>query len=401
MAVWLNFIRSFIALCFAAAVTACGLYTPDKDPFTSNAPAGAYPISRQGSYESRLIDHVTCEIAKALSEADQRWGTKIPWLKDRWGIAVTLSMTMEDQSGLSPGITATTPLRNAVFPFTASNGGNVTLAQSFSYSVGGTASVNALRTEMIQFTIENKVAIAHPDCNNIGSGILIDGDLKIREFIFDKAQIVVEAPGLWDDNGAVPYNAWSEEITFVAAYGASATPTWHLARVSANTSSNLFVTQRTNTNDLVLTLGPMKCPAPQKPATPIVEFSDLLKGIGDGKVGSLQLEDNPIRGKVNAGKLLQGKVKVGHVYQNVKVDNAFQTFVPDNAFQSEPNKPTLMQSLYTLALKNRVSIGSSMQQTAPECTKDDPVALVDAAMNQHNARVAANAIAVSVTGQAH
>jgi hypothetical protein len=400
MTVWPIFIRWFIALCIAGAVAACGLYTPDKDPFTSDAPAGAYPISRQGSYESRLIDHVTCEIAKALSEADQRWGTKVPWLKDRWGTAVTLSITMEDQTGLSPGITAITPMRNVVYPYTAANGGNVTLAQSFSYSVGGTASVNALRTETIQFTIQNKVAIAHPDCNNIGSGILIDGDLKIREFIFDKAQIVVEAPGLWDDN-AVPYNAWSEEITFVAAYGASATPTWHLARVSANASSNLFVTQRTNTNDLVLTLGPMKCPSPQKPPTPIVEFSDLLKGIADGKVGSLQLEGNPIRGKVNAGELLQGRVKVGHVFKNVKVDSAFQTFLPDNAFRGEPDKPTLMQSLYNLALKNRVSIGSSVQQTAPECAKDDPVALTDAAMNQHNARVAANAIAVSLTGQTH
>jgi hypothetical protein len=42
---------------------------------------------------------------------------------------------------------------------------------------------------------------------------LIDGDLKIREFIFDKAEIWWEATGLWDPKNTVPYNAWTEEIT--------------------------------------------------------------------------------------------------------------------------------------------------------------------------------------------
>jgi hypothetical protein len=205
-----EFSRWLIALCVAAPVAACGLYTPDKDPFSSDAPEGFYPISKQGTYERRLIDHVTCEIAQALYQADEAW--KLKWLKEKWGTAVTLSMTMEDQSGLSPGITAATPMKNVVYPYPASNGGNVTLAQSFSFSVGGTASVNALRTETIQFTIENKVAISHSICNNTGSGVLIDGDLKIREFIFDKAQIVVQAPGLWDADKTVPYNAWTDEI---------------------------------------------------------------------------------------------------------------------------------------------------------------------------------------------
>jgi len=296
---------AFIALAIQGAVAACGLYTPDKDPFTSNAPvAPDYKFSRQGSYESGLVDHVTCEISKGLAETVKQW-PGIPNLGANWGTAVTLSMTVEDQTGLSPGVTFIQPLRNVVFPF--STGGNVTSPQSFSLSIGGTASVNALKTETIQYTFKNSDAIKFKKCGNTGSGVLIDGDLKIKEFIFDKAQIVAAGNGLWDGRATLPYNAWTEEITFVAAYGGTATPTWKLARISANASSNLIVTERTNTNDLIITLGPID------PCT--------VKWV-------------------------------------------------DGCPKPQPNPPL-------------------------------PLSLTASAMNQHNARVSANAIAVSITGQSH
>lgn len=309
---------AIIVITIAGAVSACGLHTPDKDPFTSNAPvAPDYKFSRQGSYESGLVDHITCEISSGLAETAKQWPT-IPHIGKHsdWGTAVTLSMTVEDQTGLSPGVTFTKPFHNVVFPF--ATGGNVTAAQSFSFSVGGTASVNALRTETIQYTFKNSDAIKFHNCGNTGSGVLIDGDLKIREFIFDKAQIAAAGNGLWDGRATLPYNAWTEEITFVAAYGGTATPTWKLARVSANASSNLIVSERTNSNDLIITLGPID------PCT-------LPKG-------------------------------------------------------SRPPAPS----------------GSTLK-----CTSDDngplnpPLSLTSAAMNQHNARVSANAIAVSVSGQSH
>src|ERR1700733_3912460 len=72
---------------------------------------------------------------------------------------------------------------------------------------------------------------------------------------------------LWDLKNP-PYNTWTEEITFVSSYGGTATPTWHLAGISANTSSNLVIAQRTNTNDLIITLGPIKCPRPPNSPPP-------------------------------------------------------------------------------------------------------------------------------------
>jgi hypothetical protein len=209
-------------------------------------------------------------------------------------------------------------------------------SQSFSFNLGGTASANALRTETIQYTFRNIDLLnfykRNGSCVDDIHGVMIDGNLKIREFIYDKALIAFSSniqlvppkdnhavPGHAVPGHAIyqipPYNTFTEEITFVASYGANVTPTWHLARFSANTSSNLLLGQRTNTNDLVITLGPVKCPSP--PGAP-------------------------------------------------------------------PPPP-----------------GASPLPPGPQCPEDGPVVLVDTAMNQHQARVQANAIAVSVTGQTH
>jgi hypothetical protein len=186
----------------------------------------------------------------------------LPWFKE-WGVTVTQSITAEDQSGLAPGVTLIQPLQNAIFTFPS--GGNVLSPQSLTYSVGATASANALRTETIQYTFANRDLLQFGTvCSRLQrSGVFIDGDLKIREFIYDKAAIA--ASGNATIVGARPaFNTWTEEITFVAAYGGTATPTWKLARITANTSSNLLVAQRTNTNDLIITLGPLGPGQPKK-----------------------------------------------------------------------------------------------------------------------------------------
>ena len=257
----------FFALVLPGVLAGCGLYTPDKDPFTADTP-NASRTTRQGNYETAIVNHVTCEIAQGLYEAKR---LNLPWLEN-WGTTVTQSITAEDQTGLAPGISSITPLQNVIFHFPT--GGNVTSAQSFSLNFGGTASVNALRTETIQYTFRNKDILFYANPANPGAcappGVLIDGDLKIREFIYDKAVVArlgnaslrVDVPNGWQPWQLPPFNTFTEEITFVAAYGGSFTPTWHLARISANASSNLVVAERTNTNDLVITLGPIKCPAP-------------------------------------------------------------------------------------------------------------------------------------------
>jgi hypothetical protein len=244
-----------------AGLSGCGLYTPSKDILRSDTPTQEYPDSDQGNYENRLVNHITCEIAEGLHQADRQ---EIPWL-DRWGTTVTLTITAEDQGGISPGITTINPLQNAIFNFPS--GGNIVAAQSFTFSAGASASANALRTETIQFTLRNHTLkqLGSSVCKRT-PGVLMDGDLKIRQFINDKSTIASLGNASLGDKHP-PFNTWTEEITFVAAYGGTVTPTWKLARITANTASNLLVAERTVTNDLIITLGPLAehPPAPGHP----------------------------------------------------------------------------------------------------------------------------------------
>jgi hypothetical protein len=254
---------SFFAVVGVVVLSSCGTYTPDKDPFQSDATNDQNTRTSQGMYEAGIVDHVTCEIGQALTLAKR---LKTHWIED-WGVSVTQTITAEDQTGLAPGVSAVSPLQNVIFPF--SNGGNFISPQSFSLNFGGTASANSIRTETIQYTFRNKDVLAvykEPCLKKTTQGVMIDGDLKIREFIYDKLYMISTGNVCLLDTPELPatrracYNTFTEEITFVAAYGGSFTPTWKLARVTANTGSNLIVSQRTNTNDLIITLGPLKYP---------------------------------------------------------------------------------------------------------------------------------------------
>jgi len=306
-------VSALFKVVFLASLTGCGLYTPAKyvtqDDAENEGPTAA------GHYEAKIAAHVACEIRSGLLQARNQ----LHWLEDA-GTTVTQTINASDQSGVAPGITLISPLENAIFQFP--KGGNVTAAQSFSFSLGVTASANATRAETIQYTFPNKQLMNLPGafCDRKPTGVFVDGDLKIANFIRDKATISADynlfARGagiggkVVDDN---IFNTITEEITFVAAYGGSATPTWKLARVSANTNSNLLVGERIITNDLIVTIGPLLCPT-----------SDLSGLSGPEKA----------------------KCKYAQKYGG-------------------------------------------------------PVELVASAMNQHNARVQASAISVSITGQSH
>jgi hypothetical protein len=58
--------QGFITLLVAAALSACGTYTPAKDPFVGD-PIDADKGSWQGTYEQAIVDHISCEIGDGLA----------------------------------------------------------------------------------------------------------------------------------------------------------------------------------------------------------------------------------------------------------------------------------------------------------------------------------------------
>jgi hypothetical protein len=313
--------RNLVILCVSVlplALVGCGLYVPEKNALAPDT-IDSNKYSSGGKYEIAMVRHISCEIAVGLRKAyndvlapEQPKPSapvelvKLPWLKS-WGTAITLAITAEDQSGLSPGLSLATPFANKVFTFPT--GGPVVSSQSFSLGIGGSATANATRAETIQFTLSNAGLIYFtgntPEghevddiCKTFQNGVMIDSDLKIWEFIYDKAVIAANSdaapyvpitktelqPSLGEDGKPILdakgkpetklvtvqtgkfakhpdwplYNTFTENITFTTTFGGNVTPTWKLARVSADSSGTLLSATRTNTNQLTITMGPIQ-----------------------------------------------------------------------------------------------------------------------------------------------
>jgi len=266
----------------------CGVFVPEKNPLSPDHITDPQSkASSEGTYESLVIANIYCEVATGLAVAyhDLRAEengklAQLQWLHD-WGTSITVTITVEDQSGLTPGLSLTTPFENKIFTFP--KGGNVTSAQSFNLGLGASGTAAATRTETIQFTYLNKELIKKGNeilqnntlqktegkpCQEYQRGVMIQSDLKIWQFIYDKIVIATSGNATSAEHATWPlYNTFTEDITFVATLGGSVTPTWKLAQVSANTSGSLLSATRTNNNQLTITIGPVQTkPSDKKPA---------------------------------------------------------------------------------------------------------------------------------------
>jgi hypothetical protein len=274
------------SLIFLTTLGGCGLSVPDKHPLSENTKLrGDY--SQYGTLENTIVGHIRCEIGKGIWEVAQSKLENVAWLYNaNWGTAVTLTLTFEDQTSANPGVSFLTPLENSVKAFPV--GGSVTSSQSISIGLGVSGSANATRTETIQFTYTNKdllywankqfaadpKAWTSPEACETNKGVTISSDLKIDQFIYDKATIASlhNVIGQTSRQNWPPFNTFLEQITFVATYGGSVTPTWKFARVAANPSSTTLSATRTNTDSVTITLGEVTPATATSPA--------LLKSAG-------------------------------------------------------------------------------------------------------------------------
>jgi len=242
------------ALILLCTVGGCGLYVPEKDLF---------PKSKldEGIFENIIVNNIKCELHKGVQDTlayyqdspDQL--ARLQWLKD-WGATVQLKITVDEASALNPGVSLTTPLENSVTKFPV--GGNVTTPQLFSLGLGGSATAHATRVETVSFTVSFKELLSERPIKTCDqqNGVMIQSDLKIGQFIFDKA-FLSTVPGSVAPfiTRGPPYTVLSDEITFVASFGGNVTPTWKFARVSVDPTGTLLNATRTNTDDVIITLG--------------------------------------------------------------------------------------------------------------------------------------------------
>jgi hypothetical protein len=238
----------FFGFVVPLALGGCGLYVPEKD-FLGGDNYVVGEASPAGQYEQVLIAHIRCELSVGL------WSLrKLPQYKwiDKWQVLVTLKITADEQGGANPSAIFNPPFFNAT---------------SFFLGVGASGTAHATRVETISFAYVNQDLVDEAakndkagvlSCAPYQKGFMIDGDLKIKDFLYDK--IVATAAGSATSGTNLlksPYTALSEEITFVATLSGNITPVWKLSRVTVNPAGNFLSASRSKTNDLTLTFGPV------------------------------------------------------------------------------------------------------------------------------------------------
>jgi hypothetical protein len=187
-------------------------------------------------------------------------------------------MSVDEKSGFAPGATWTEPL-----PTVAK------ASQSFSLGLGASAMAEATRKQQVDFVfdvkkdfLDNKSFVTFNDtgltparCQSEDGKILIEGDLRIREWL-DSALFARNIPGNVDVG---PPDVISDDVTFIVTFTGSATPSWKLVRWSVDPSGSLATASRVRTNEALIVLG--KKGAAGKPGTPsgptqnVIDFRNI------------------------------------------------------------------------------------------------------------------------------
>ena len=293
--------RRFIPCAVACSLlNGCGTYVPQLQEF--------YDTQTAETMVAAIVEHVQCEVKTgvqflilddidAAAEAKTlglNQGLSVNWL-EKWAAQVTLTLTIDEKSAISPTATDT--------PIT-------TVAQTFSVAIGGTASADGTRKETLAWLI-NFAPFSTPQalkrarlirdqvykasrangadpvallCDQQNGG-LIQGDLKLWEWLHAVTLLSYVRGGavpnysqtLQAEAKAAKKDVIAHEITFVILYGGNVTPSWKLVRVSVNQGSQpLLSAQRTRTQDLQITMGP----APGGVPSQSVQNTTLASQIG-------------------------------------------------------------------------------------------------------------------------
>ena len=146
-------------------------------------------------------------------------------------------------------------------------------------SVGASASAHATRQENITFTWDNKTLLREGerdhikpglDCGLLTNGVTVNSDLKIDEFIFDKATVAGSGNAGNERIEYPEFSVFQETLTFVVSFSANGTPTWKLTRFTVP-NGTLIGAGRSNTSVIIVTLGKLAKPAAAAGAPELIE----------------------------------------------------------------------------------------------------------------------------------
>jgi len=262
----------------------------------------------EASRENNLAIHIRCELRQAVAGAlaeESMPGNRIAegysasWLRG-WGAKVSLVLTVDEKAAVAPGLTVNNPMKNIISTF--SSGGNVPSQQNATQTVGGSLSSDATRAETVSFFYPFTDLIAEhdrivaarnaPESPCSGGGALVDGDLRIADFMRAKV-LMSRVPGtLIRKSGQSPFDTLTYHITFIEAATGTFTPAWKLERLTISPTPPLLNGSRTRTDDLTITMGSVTDKNGVVSATQALEDANLAALIGQAVAKSLESQQH-------------------------------------------------------------------------------------------------------------
>jgi hypothetical protein len=261
--------RIFLLVTLSATLGGCGFFTPEMQTFWERK-------DQEKAFENVIVNNIKCELRNGVYNAElmlkttkQYPGNDISWLEQQ-GATVSLKLAVDQKSALNPGVSYSGAI--------------------FSAGVGTSNSADATRTEIVAFTYSFHDLLHEKGVERFlgkpcedEDGVFIQSDLKIGDFIVNKvflakvpgSVVIEDVPGAKPKPISDPFSTFSDQITFVVAYGVNGTPTWKFTRISVNPSSPLLSTSEQRTQDLTITIGKTSPATKSSPAQPSIEAINL------------------------------------------------------------------------------------------------------------------------------
>jgi hypothetical protein len=230
--------KQFCTLLLASSVlSGCGTYVPSIQEFPKDAADGQMLVQA-------IVTNIKCEVQDAVALAYSRYPRTF---MDTWGVQMTLSLAIDEKSSATPSVNWLPPSPTSAV---------------FNLGAAATLSASATRTNKLNsfYTVQELKALGPcVTSNRPGGPMLLQSDLKLKEWLFDAMST--------SSTGAVPYsrntvsgpfkqNVISHEVKFEVVTGGSITPGWRLARATVNQSGSFLGATRTRTHNLNITFGP-------------------------------------------------------------------------------------------------------------------------------------------------
>jgi hypothetical protein len=223
----------------------CGTYVPEIQEFPGDAVAGQKLVHA-------IIASIHCEIRNAISDvinqdinmANLNHGVRNAAWIDKWGVAMQLTLTIDEKGSLSPSAVWTPPN-----PMTA----------LFTLGGGISASSDATRIDVYNYNYTVKDLYAQGPCGSVDNAdvplgsLLIQGDLKTKEWLWSQVDVVRSGDGVITNKSS----ALTHEVKFEVDTSGTLNPAWTFVHVTVNQGGPLLFASRNRTHDLLLTFGPV------------------------------------------------------------------------------------------------------------------------------------------------